>query len=83
MSCPQWDPATSQCVGLFSEHTSPLVYCAVWSPRHPGTFASVSGVCVCVLGYVCVCVCVGVCVCVVCVCVFACSCICLHVYMCK
>lgn len=40
-----WDPASSQCVGVFPDHTSPLVYSAVWSPHQPGVFASVSGDC--------------------------------------
>ena len=37
-----------QCVGVFPDHTSPLVYDAAWSVHKPGSFVSVAGECACV-----------------------------------
>jgi WD40 repeat protein len=35
-----WDPASAHSVSTFAEHTA-MVYCAIWAPRRPLTFASV------------------------------------------
>ena len=48
----QWDPCVNQCVGVFPDHTSPLVYGAVWSALKPSSFISVAGEDVCTILHV-------------------------------